>query len=720
MCCVGALYASLHGHWRLAQLLPAALEKQDLSLRFEIVSLPERREASGGYYRFDARLLPGQCYGDQVCPPGRPKFRLNWYTDTPPQPGSHWQAQLRLRQPRGYASPGAFDYGRWLFARGYSGLGYLRDTPAPRQIRAGAASLRQQWVEQLRGALAPYANQGLMRALLFADREGISPVQWRQFSATGTSHLMAISGMHIGMVLSWGLALGWFTRLLVPHARWRLWLTLGLGAASATSYAWLAGFTLPTQRALIMAGSALLLLAQRRFASPWSAWSLALLLVLIWQPLAAHQAGFWMSFIAVACLIGGLQGMRTVGGHWQQGLRAQTVVVLGLVPVLALWGFGVSLWAIPANLIAIPAVALCILPLLIIGLIAELCPGVSAAPVWTLADQALGLMQRWLSYLAEFGGVWQAPVTGLSMLIAVVAVILLLMPRGVPGRLLALPMVVALLYWPAERPPPGRVWLHVLDVGQGLSVWAQTARHNLLFDLGPAYDSGFNTADTVVVPAIRRGGIDQLDTLVISHADTDHRGDSEALLASLPVARGVAGEPWPGQPETLPWVSCYHLPVWQWDGVVFRFLGSPLIDGGNNNRSCVLHIETGQGAALIPGDIEASREAALLARYGQDLASDLLIAPHHGSKTSSTEDFIDAVAPSVVVFSAGYKHAYGHPAEAVVARYQRRNACQINTAYSGTVTFELGDSGARVRNWSRRHRYYWEAKSSPPCAKAEP
>lgn len=730
---LGGLYAALYGEWRLAQLLPEQLEKRDLPLNMEVVSLPEWHSANGGYYRFDARLLAGQCYSEAHCPPGRPLFRLNWYRDSPPIAGSHWLVHLRLRQPRGYASPGAFDYGRWLFARGYSGLGYVRNEPAPQPIylnpapgkegmtaqSAGEPSLRQRLMLSLREVLAPYAQQGVMRALLFADREDLTPQQWQVFSATGTSHLMAISGMHIGMALSWGLVIGWLARLWVRPARWRLWATLSVGGAAALGYAWLAGFTLPTQRALIMTAVALWLLAHRRLASPWSAWCLALCLVLLWQPLAVHQAGFWMSFIAVACLILGLDGQRSRRPTWYQLVHSQAVVVVGMVPLLTVWGFGVSPWAIPANLLAIPTIALVVLPLLLLGLLGEWLPGVEPVWLWTAADWTLGALQRILATLAQFKGVWQPPLSPMAWLATLLAVILFLLPRGLPGRLLALPLLLAALFWPAERPASGRAWVHVLDVGQGLAVWVQTAGHDLLYDLGPAYESGFNTADTVVLPALHRAGVSRINSLVISHSDSDHLGDIDALLAAIDVDRGVYGERWPGQPADTPWAECHRASPWQWDGVDFRFLRAPVASDDNNNRSCVLRIDTGDAAVLLPGDIEAQREGELLRRYGDAMASDLLVAPHHGSATSSSPGFVAAVDPAVVVFSAGYKHAYGHPAAVVKRRFSRRGACALSTADHGTVSVELGDEGLSLLAWGRQRRYYWQPERAPPCLAAE-
>jgi len=733
-------YACGYGYWRNAELLPVALEGKDLAVKLRVLNVPEQRFANPPYYRFDAVSLgPLSCsdHGDQGCnsvqlPRRLGRLRLNWYGAEPPALGELISADVRLRRPHGYRSAGAFDYGRWLFVSGYSAIGYVRNPDTtPRLSGAGlsAAILRQQLIAAPLAYISQYRHGSVMNALLFADRSAISFTQWTLFSQTGTSHLMAISGMHIAMVLAWG----WFFGRLMALLGLRSYLSAPVFAFSfALVYSAMAGFPVPTQRAMLMAATALLAYSLRRHISRWQGYLAAMLLVLVLDPLAVHQIGFSLSFAAVGVLLWAYQGQRQRNSL--SLLHSQWVVIVGLLPALGLWGFGFSALSLPANLVAIPLVGLAILPALFGGLILYPVLPSLAAHVFSVADTLLDILFKVLVWLADwlslvhFNPPWPALILGF------IAVMILLLPRGVPAKWLAIVPLLALFCWPVPRPAKGELWLTVLDVGQGLAVLLQTRTKTLLYDVGPDFNSGFNTADAVVIPALRKLGIDRLDTLVLSHADRDHAGAAPVLMEKMAVNKVFWGERLSGL--AVPSEECARGQRWHWDGFVFEFLAGGRNSGVKkaigNNSSCVLMVRAearGRGLALITGDIEADIERQLLRPNRQvglatgdakqnGLQASVLIAPHHGSNTSSTNAFITAVAPSEVVFSAGLHNSYGHPTAGVRKRYALHGSRCWHTGQHGSIRFRYQDGLLTELGPVRARQYYWEGALNPEiCAK---
>jgi len=698
---IAAGYAASYGVWRSAQLLPQALEGRDIALSFRVLTPPERRSEFPPYYRFDAITdLKGL---------GR--VRLNWYGEGPPSLGDNMHAQLRLRRPHGYQSPGAFDYGRWLFVSGYSATGYVR-RPETAVFTASAAPFspeifRQHLIAGPSAHLDQYRHGGIMKALLFADRSTISSAEWALFAQTGTSHLMAISGMHIGMVLLWGWGLG---RVAIFFYQRGFVLKPLLAMGFALTYAAMAGFSVPTQRAAAMAAMALLAYGFRRQISPWQSYFAAMLLVLVIDPLAPHQLGFSLSFAAVALLLWSFQGQRQPRSL--SLLRSQWVVVIGLLPVLGLWGLGFSVASIPANLVAIPVVGFLILPAMFAGLLLLKVWPWLADLLFSCADALLEHLQFGLALAAQWQPVihYYPPATALGL--GVGAALVILLPRGVPAKWLAVIPLVALFYWPAPRPAKGDFWVTVLDVGQGLAVLLQTQTKTLLYDVGPDFRSGFNTADAVVLPALAEFAIGRLDALVLSHGDRDHAGAASALFAKQPVVTFLRGE----GIEKLDRKGrdCHTAPGWEWDGVRFEFLKSIGSGQRGNNASCVMRVGAGLASILLTGDIEAEIERKLMGAHNNNLSANVLVAPHHGSNTSSSAAFIAAVAPAEVVFSAGRNNHYGHPATAVLRRYQTQGSRCWHTGLHGAIQFRFqGGELADIR-YARAWRYYWETPATSP------
>jgi competence protein ComEC len=731
----GLVYAAEYGRFRLAQQWPESQAGIDTAAVITILSTPEHRPGPRPQYRFAARLEQGQCFQNQFCPPGSPLLRLNWYGPNPPPLGSQLRAMLRLWPPEGRHSPGAFDYTRWLWSQGYAATGYVRnpDTAEILQRRSGVYSMlgrqRARFIGSVRQVLQGFEQHALMQTLLFADRGDVSREQWRVFARTGTSHVMAISGMHLAIVYAWVAGLGGLLAVMGRGGRAQKIAVPMLGLGLALAYAWLADFGLPTRRALIMLAVLVLAVLSARKVSPWRAYFAAMLAVLLVNPLLCHSAGFCLSFGAVGVLLLGHQGRRPAPRHPM--LYAQLLLFLGLAPLLMAWHFDWTILAFPANFIAIPLLGLVVMPLLFIGLLnIAVFPGV-AELCFAGADAALTLLVWVLSKLAAVPIPWQ-PYAAPALVVGIaVFTVALLMPRGLPGRRVAAGALVLLLLWPRPQPETGALWVTVLDVGQGTAVLLQTRRHQLLYDVGPDFDSGYNSYDGIIEPYLRDSGRRKLDALVLSHGDRDHSGSFGALWAVQQPAQIFAGElleltaelAAEGTPVLQRVASCHEGQRWHWDGVSFEFL--PAVVGedtasnlSGNNASCVLRVATVDSAVLLTGDIEKDREADLLARSGAGLRSALVLAPHHGSTTSSSAAFVESLGITDVVFSASLHNRYGHPVDEVVQTYARAGSRCWHTGLHGTLRFTIEGGKATLLGRGRQKHFFWEKEFSEMCTNA--
>ena len=710
-------WSSAYCQSRLDQWFPASLAGEEVVLAGRVIGPLEKRGGEARpYWRFDFQLLPGQC-AQHYCPPGQPRFRLNLYQTPVLEPGGLWRLRLKLRPPSGTRSPGAFDYARWLMANGYSGTGYVREVLRPVSGSAGIAGHynhgRSSMLDGAADDLSRYRHHAVMRALLFADRRAMDNEHWRVFAATGTSHLMAISGMHIGIVLAWGMLLGRCVSALGHGGRRGLQLIAATGFLAALLYAAMAGFSLPTQRALIMAGVLCLTLALARQQSSWSALCLALLLILLVDPLSVHSAGLYLSFGAVAILLNVAQDRRWQRHPWRLALVAQLSLIIALAPVLTAWGFGLSAVALPVNLLAIPLLALVIMPLLFAALLLSPFPEISHA-VFGLADAVLELLMSGLAWSAELSPLWWPQGGELAVLLGLAAAGLMLLPPGLPGRVLCLPLLVLLLFFPSARPALGSALITVLDVGQGLSVLIETAEHRLLYDVGPDFDSGYNSADAVVLPYLRKRGVGALDRLVLSHGDRDHSGSADALLEVVPVNELLSGEV--ERHRRFAARDCHAETPWQWDGVSFAFLPTGATVSDNpNNRSCVLTLSMDGRQVVIPGDIESLVESRLLASGALQGEVSLLLAAHHGSRSSSSLAWVKTLNPEHVVFTASRFNRYAHPHHAVVQRYARQGSQCWQTGMTGSLQFILSGEGVSMIDPPAK-RFFWQHSPVEMCA----
>ena len=703
----GFLWTLLNAHLVLQHELLPEDEGKSLYAEGMVVSLPETKTRST---RFNFRIDDLRNYSQPVkSNPGM--VRLSWYEGRQPlQPGERWRLNIRLKRPHGYMNPGGFDYESWLFQNRLRATGYVVDDE--NNIRLDKASrfnpdlLRFEIRNKIGEALLPDTLAGFVPALAVGDRSGLDDAQWRVLTATGTNHLIAISGLHIGLVAG-----------LVYLLMLRAWGSLGLNvsavrlaAASAMSaalaYALLAGFALPTQRALVMLWVYFGMKLYYRAIIPGDVLGTALIAVLLFDPFAPLSASFWLSFSAVGVILYGV-GYRV---HLQQRrlqewLRVQYVVSVGLLPVLAVYYQEIPVLSLFANMFAVPWVSLIVIPLVLGGcmlLLVEMdlllqLALTSMHVLWWV----LNLFTAWESQLLPVAR--PGPV---AMILISAGVLVLLIPRGVTSRWLGL-IWLAPLFFPGKTGLSyGDADMTVLDVGQGLAVVVRTQQHTLLYDTGPAYASGFNTGTAVVLPFLRNSRVSKLDMLVQSHGDNDHIGGLQGLIGKIPISRVISSVP-----ELVPhrqvW-ECRDGHSWYWDGVHFQVLHPAQAAGMSaNDRSCVVRVRTRDLTLLLSGDIEERAERSLVQRHGSGLKADVLVVPHHGSRTSSTRDFVRAVSPDVAIFPVGYRNRFGLPSQEIVFRYQENGARLLSTAEDGAIRINATRSGMEVTAHREKHRRFW-------------
>lgn len=710
---MGAVWAMHVGAAAMDARLPRALEGRDFVVTGHIDELPEIREDATRFaFEIDSATLDGRPV------PLRGRSMVSWYEQAPPlAPCQRWRLRLRLKRPRGLINPGTADGERMALQRRIVATGYVRED-------AGNARLGQRWcVDGVRAAVArgiaarvhdPH-DAALLAAFSVGDTRGLSQHDWEVARANGIPHLIAISGFHVGVSTVFGVWL--------MNALYWLWPTLALrlprvqaqaGGALLVAgvYSALAGFGLPTVRTLLMIAVVALARCSRRGGSGAHSLALAMLAILACDPLAVLAAGFWLSFTGVALLMLCLQSRgRGLRAFLHELSAGQLLMTVSLLP-LTLWFFGeASLVGALSNLIAVPFVSFVIVPGALLGMIClGVCPPL-AAPVLYLTAQ-LAHAQWWLlERMATWPGAhWYLPeVQPWALVLATLGALWLFLPRGVPLRGLGLLLFLPLLWPPLEKPAVGAFEAWVLDVGQGLAVLVRTRDHVLLYDTGARYPSGFDLGEAAVLPSLHALGLNHLDVLMVSHADNDHAGGAPAVVAAFPAARRYAGEP---QRMPMPMAACAAGQGWTWEGVRFRLLNPPLDAAGKgNDRSCVLLVEGTGGRLLLPGDISRKVEPAVAATLGAG-PSPVLVVPHHGSKTSSSEAFIHALAPPLAIVSAGWRNHFGHPKPEVMARYTAADVPVLNTADSGALALAFPVAGpARVTaRWRQRAPRYWRER----------
>ncbi|NIC07871.1 DNA internalization-related competence protein ComEC/Rec2 [Billgrantia bachuensis] len=684
---LGAVIAFAASQVLLAQgaVLPDGLLRADLALEGRIESVEKEGRLSRLMVRVDAcrpwdsARLP--------CDSLR-RVRLSYFEAPEIEPGERWAMTVRLRPPAGFANPGTFDYGAWLWREGIQATGYVRSEPAAERLAAAPTSLRQRALGYLdERQLSPQTRRWLA-ALTLGASERLGRDDWDLLNASGTTHLVVISGLHVGLVATFVLlASRALARLVVPR-RWRMavwpwWLS----GVAAVGYAWLAGLQPPAMRAMIMTLVGLWVASGRHAPGPWQAWWLALGLVVLLDPLSAWRPGLWLSFLAVALLILIWQGRprpRGVSG-WGWGLVRTQLLLAPLMAAAVLLAFARLAPAAPlVNLVAVPLVSLLLVPLGLLGWLLAPLPYLGDW-CWWLFEYAARLLVGLLELAVERLPLWwpsPEQVLPLALMLGLVALL-----WALPGLTKALRLGAALLLMPAmlgltaPLPEPGVLRVRVQDVGQGQLIELSSANYRLLYDSGPSFASGFAPLSSLW-PAGQH-----FEEVMVSHGDLDHAGGVAVLAAEHTVGRFLAP---PGEAIGVSFESCRRGQAWQRDGVAYRVLWPPeeTEQLSSNDRSCVLEVTAGSDRLLITGDV--GREIERMFLLDVELPVTLLVAGHHGSHTSSGPQLVQWVMPRHVIYSVARHSAFGHPHDEVVRRFRRAGSCQWSTALDGAVTFWLG------------------------------
>lgn len=692
---LGAAWSLCWGHWQLEHRLYSDPIKADWHVQGTVLGLPEQRDKQ---VRFTLSVDVIQAHEDARVLSSAPRIiRLNWYRPSVKlESGMALELVVRLKPPHGLSNPDGFDYELWLLANGIDATGYVRNMLSikpPRSCRVDC--MRGRLLSHLKIRYEDSAVQALIAAITLGVRDGFSAEQWQLLRATGTIHLAVISGLHIGFAALVGMALVGFAVRRLPISHPRLF-TAGAGITCALCYMLIAGSGLPTQRAFLMV--AIFLIAQWRLwhVDLWSRWWAAMALVLSLLPIATHQAGFWLSFLAVATLLWfSTQRLKDLLG-W----RAQLGIFCTMTPVLVFLFGGLSLISPFINILAIPLMGL-VLIVTALDLIISFF-GVD----WTVI--LVNFLGQLFWRLIEVGGIlqqdiWRLPQLSVwAVLLAACGGCLWVQPIGFPLRWLGWVMWLPLLTGVSGQRPERSFDAWVFDVGQGLSVLVNVGEKRLLYDAGPAFPNGASTFDSAVSPYLEAQGATHIDKLVLSHNDLDHTGGYASLISLASIGEGLTGSP--ELVKRLSFGGCLAGDRWRWGGVQFSVL-SGSEGNSDNNRSCVLLINDDHCALLLTGDIDSQKERELV-----PASSDLtwLVASHHGSKTGTSDDFLHRWLPESVIYSTGFVNRFRHPSVEVQARVKRSGAGSLNTASHGAIHLVSGlNSGCTEAPWRNTKRRFW-------------
>lgn len=646
---------------------------------------------------------------------------------TPLKVGDRWQLLVKLKHIHSTSNPGSFDYEAFSIQQGVRAAGHIITSRHNRllshHIRYPLNQIRQLLQHKLEAIIPSSPQAPWLLALTIGEKQGINQNDWDILRKTGTNHLMAIAGLHIGIVS------GFAHFLTMRFWRWvpalMLYLPAQLAGACAALvvailYSALAGFSIPTQRACLMLAVFIVALLFRRKINSWHAWSLALMIVLILNPLSVLTESFWLSFGTLALIIYGMSGRLSPHGLWWKWGRVQWVIGIGLIPLTLFFFQECSLISFAANTVAIPWLGFLILPFCFISaLIVAISPQLAACALWIANKSLAGLwmMLAWFAHL-KLSALHLVVPHSFLLVMAIISSILLLLPTGLPGRWLGIIWLLPLFYYQPTLPKHGEAWMMILDVGQGLSVVIQTQHHTLVYDAGPKLGDANDMGESVVVPYLRTRSIKHLDMLVVSHGDNDHSGGANAILTAIPATIVKTSTPdklkhlLSSIPQPLNNISyCLAGQSWRWDGVNFTFLypTENYLTLGNDS-SCVLRIDNGFHSILLTGDIEKFAEKILLNHFSNRLYSTILLAPHHGSKTSAYLPFVQAVNPQFVIYATGYRNRYHFPHPSVVRVYDNLHTQQLNTAVSGAITFTITNESSLPAPELYRvsHQRYWQ------------
>lgn len=718
---LGFAYSAIYVNSLMSESLPKAWEGKLLIVRGEVASIPI---VSSGQMRFIFAIKAIQ--NNEGWEKHHFFTQLSRRLSSKNYPiqhfnvGEKWQLAVKLKRIHAIQNPGGFDYEAWSLQKKLRANGYMIEKGDHQWL--GKSYHYRYWIDQLREALKekitailPHSTTSpWLLALIIGEREGISQPDWQVLRRTGTNHLMAIAGLHIGLVAA-------MMRFLINRL-WRLSTRLlylmpaqqasAIGALIlALIYSALAGFSIPTARACLMLSFFIIIFLQRKTISGWQIWSCALMIVLLLNPLVVLSESFWLSFGTLALIMYGMQNRVAPKGMWWKWGRVQWVIGFGLIPFTLYFFQECSLISFIANSVAIPWLAFFILPLCLLGTLVCLFSSAIAAKVFWFADQSLsGLWWCLLQFAHLPFSAWQKTIaTPFLLVITLIAFLLLLLPKKFPGKWMGLIWLAPLFFDHPPIPARGDFFVTVLDVGQGLSVSVQTKHHFLIYDTGPKFYPTLDMGEQVVLPYLHTLGINQIDMMVISHGDNDHIGGAQSILKALPVRtiRTSVPEKFLSHSNVNKCLSGDH---WEWDGVSFTFLypNEANLHLGNNS-SCVLRIGNGKQSVLLTGDIEKYAEHQLLKLNPSLLKATVLVAPHHGSKTSDLDDFIEAIHPEWVLYPTGYLNRYHFPHPRVLEKYAAISSKQLNTSETGAMMIRVDRQKDSISIEAYRviHPHYW-------------
>jgi len=677
-----------------------------------ISSIPE---VYPDYARFRFDPLPDD---DQQALPG--SLLVYWYRDFPLlSVGENWRLGLQLKPPWGRVNFQGGDRERWLFSEKIGGLGTVRHGEF-----LSSRALNQYYFQSARSfvrkkislLLDNERTRGVVQALAIADRSGMSFKDRQLLSSTGTSHLLAISGLHVGLAAVGGAWLARISMILLPvtvAARWGLGASLAGAVFAALTYASLAGWGVSTQRAVLMLTVAVLALAFNRAVHPARAWVLALAVVLAVDPLAPLSSGSWFSFLAVAVLLTMFVPRNGRISWWKTAMLAQAGIMVTMLPVTVLWFQSFSPVGFLANLGAIPWVSLVVVPLTLAGVALLPVSMAVASLLLRLAGEASAVLFSYLEFLAALQGpvpILSAPGI-LTVVLAMLGGMLLLLPAGFPVRWIGIFLILPLFLPPGPRTESGSLLIEALDVGQGMAVLLSTEHHTLLYDSGPGDGREQNLVDTVVTPALASLGRHAPEQIIISHGDFDHAGGLATLLQRYPTAALFANLP--AQPGNIE--PCHSDLAWSHDGFEFQVLHpSMALPYLGNDSSCVLSVRGPQASVLLTGDITSAIEDRL--RTTMLAPHDILFVPHHGSKTSSATEFIAAVRPEASIATASLGNRFGFPRDEIRQRYIDAGSKFWSTGECGAVRILItADGEIHAQSARRKRNRIWRWPAAPEC-----
>ncbi len=701
---LGMLWTISFASMRLNDRLLEPLQGHVIDIEGVVVGLPQYDERK---VRFDFSVSKPINNFPQ-------KIRLSWYFPKQTiKAGQFWKFTVKLKKPHGRFNPNGFDYEKWLFIQNISATGYVKNVPLPQKLisktkKYNFSVLRQLISDNLDELLEDSPNKGLIKALTIGDRHHLSQQQWDVFRKTGTVHLLAISGLHIGLVS--GLMYFFILRLSVMFSV----VSPQNYAASAAIfiaffYSVLAGFSLPTQRSLLMLVIALLMtIVWQRKVTAVNTVSMTLLVVLFFDPFAVLSIGFWLSFLAVIIIIYSLAGRLANIKGWKSAIKIHWVTAIGLAPLLLYSFQQVSIISPFANFITVPIISFLVVPLCLLSVVFMFISPVITEQLLFLVDKVLQGVESILSLMSELP--YAAVTTGsppiAAIPVALLGVLILLSPKGLPARWLGLFFLLPLLFIYTERPKQGEVFMTLLDVGQGLSAVIETAHHVLIFETGAKYSNQFDMGNAVVIPFLNSKGINVVDTLLISHADNDHIGGANSILDQVKVDKILTSVP--NLLEQFSPERCLRGLSWEWDQVKFEIISpNQNFFESENNNSCVLKVNSNHGQILLTGDIEKLAEDWLVMNAAQQLNSDILIAPHHGSKTSSTLAFLQNVSPKEILIPTGYRNRFSFPHLEVIDRYENIKSNWKSTSNEGAITVKMKNNTILVHSHREDHGKYW-------------